>query len=626
MRLRRIYMSGAAVAAALFAYQTIQAVGSHVPVEDQEWVPPTVAAGMAEPAMLLAANNPSPAHYVMPGSSGADPLSSGPTADISALAYFKERGDQEAMAAELARLTDENPAFRLDPEEIAGAFDEGALWEQLAAGDVEGVAHKIEAIEQQQSQARPSRELKAAVADAKARKRIETAVEEARWADVLAAARERTNILACADPQVLWWVGEAFARNGEPEEAEALYAFMLDHCDGENVKVATVGKASSHLDQAKALTLTARIAGEAGERAQKAVLRAILGDWLALREGDGEGDGRKTLAADVCPIRPGPDSIAGFAAERGDQSRALVRPKAAQAANAAHSLGALADSAEDLMLLGWYAASAERFAEADEWFVRALAKDAGHDATEGRVAAHVGMDKRSEALAIALSAEGDRRLDCIALGLARAELADGNTAVLPVVERFARALRSAPAAAQIGWRHMDANAYAAAKPWFAASMEYRANDDAAVGLAVAAERLGDRTMAQTLAKRHKRGFPRLAALAKDMAPRAVPRPSPQRAAASVVPAEITLADQLLEKAGAAYARRKYKDAAAILTSRKDLVGEARDVAMWRAWALHNSGQHFHAAKLFAALDGVQSTEESREGLYHSRKMMFAVFD
>ncbi|ALN74811.1 hypothetical protein [Aureimonas sp. AU20] len=61
---------------------------------------------------------------------------------------------------------------------------------------------------------------------------------------VVDQARQRPGLLTCAHIDILWTLGEALARSGDPAHSYEAYSYILGNCEGEAERLATVQKAS----------------------------------------------------------------------------------------------------------------------------------------------------------------------------------------------------------------------------------------------------------------------------------------------------------------------------------------------------------------------------------------------
>lgn len=614
MRIRKVFVGGTSVVALFVAWQTIHAVGSHVPIEEWIWTPPTVAAGMDAPMMLAGHSDPVavPPFDVLSAADGVTANRGGtPRAvDLSALRFFAEAGDEAAMAREIARLEAIHPGFAV-PDALtrprAGAA-EAALWSLLAEGRTGEVRARIAILAETLPDYRPSPDLLAAIDAADARAAVADALADGRFAEAIAAAESAPHILTCEDPEHLWRLAEAYAGAGEGDRALAVHAYILTHCADASVRAGSLSRGIAvSAEGAREVLLPALEAAGRGEAevadARRAILRAIVA-------ADARGDASRPA---------GCEAIAAAGA---------TRPGGPPTDEVAAELADVAEDADDAGVLGWHHYAAGRFEEAQRWFDEALRFEERLDAVEGAILALKARGERRQALAEAKARSGDDRLACIALGIAAEDLSEGRLEHAGEVEALALRLRSADAAQVVGWHYIDAGRPETARDWFARSVEWRPTEAGAMGLVVAADRMGDRNAARAAASRWGPLFAEVAAYGASMERRRVPVPMVHPARAVVetpagppMPLLPDPAARLLEEALAAYEAKDYARALERLDARRVLAGESRDLAMLRGWALHNSGASREAWRLFRALDAEQSTRETREATLHAWRAM-----
>jgi len=290
MRNRRFLLGGTSVLAALVAWQTIQAVGSHVPIEERRWVPPTAAAGMDD-GLMLAGHSSGPAgalpHFdVTMEADGvtAHPRPSAATVDLSALRYFAEQGDEAAMAREIARVERMNPGFVV-PDMLRRPRDgtaEEKLWSLLQEGQLDAARARIEALEKAEEAYAPSPDFVAALEVGEARAAIESAHADERWADVITAAQTAPHALVCADAETLWRLAEGYAQTSATARALAVHAYVLTHCRDGDVREGSIARAvevSPAGTQEVIVPIVARGPARDGEanKVRRAVARALEG-------------------------------------------------------------------------------------------------------------------------------------------------------------------------------------------------------------------------------------------------------------------------------------------------------------------------------------------------------------
>ncbi|MEM7693416.1 MAG: hypothetical protein AAF318_03135 [Pseudomonadota bacterium] len=600
--------TGAALTAAVLAFKAYDVFGNApMEVEEYRWTPPTVEAGL-DGGLLLASHNAPPRRFAF-GPAGARTEVAPPTISTQALYHFAAAGNNDLLTAEYQRLREKHPTFYVDFNTLPRGEEEGEkrLWQDLGAGDTEGLSAEISRRKSRRPAYEPSAELRRAVANAHARDQMAAAEAARDHARVVMIAETNPQLMTCDNVPFLWSVAEALAHTGRTGVSRAAFAFILDDCATEAERVATVQKAAAVLPAADAEALATRLDDAAVEAVRVGLHRGTIGAWL---------DHHTKKRADRCPARA-------------DAYVPGTRTTTADAAQvAADALAKTPALPEDAKLLGWYFVSLDRPADAENWFRKAQNTGAGLEAVEGLMAALMEGARPFEAFAVGEPhAEGDRRFACLTMGAAAMSLplAQDPRPYAAFLEKVAGGFEDAGVAGQLGWHKFNVGEYAAAKPWFERSLKIAPSDAAATGLALVHIRLGKKGAVKGLAKRYGKGFATLSKLAHDMRPRAVPRKAP-RYVTKPAPQPVSQAELLMRSATVAFQRREWLRAIAFLDQRKALVGEGRNLRMMRAWALHNGKQYFHAVNAFTALNREHSTDETREGLFHSRRELHNIFN
>lgn len=500
--------------------------------------------------------------------------------DLSALAYFRETGQDAYAEAELARIRARHPGFSLPADFGADPAirDEGPIWDRLAAGDRRAARAEIERRRDQHPGWRPSARLAEALADAEARARLAAAAREGRWRAVLSAAAARPAVATCADPSALWWIGEAFVRTGAEERALDVYAYVLATCEDAATRRATLDAAIGVLPEAERARLEALAALTEADRGHLA--RRALGRARAA-----------VAAANDDPARPA-----------GGEALALVE------------LSARRGSAADMRLLGWHHYAEKRFDAAETWFSRALGDGFEEEAMVGLLNAirRTGDHARARDLA-ARHYRGsgpvtDIYIELLSMYLLETRDPKEDAAEVALLGELVAERRSAFGAETVGWKILSKERPREALDWFERSLGWETTEGAVLGIAIASHLLGDAARVERIAGRWGPRFPDLKTHLDAIAAGA----GDADGAAGLAEATAVLRTVL-----AAYHARRYEAALAALDRRRDLVGETRDLTILRAWSLHNMGRSRDAYALFAALDGDLSTRETRKGMLHT---------
>ena len=258
----------------------------------------------------------------------------------------------------------------------------------------------------------------------------------------------------------MWRLAAAFSVTGRPDRASDAYRYLLDTCEGGQLRLATLQKAAATLDRAALEPLLE--SALAGDKAEAEVERVRL-DLARQAVADG-GPGAPVAAADADRVRE------AFAESR---------------------------AASDALLLGWNDYRMGRMTEAANWFARAREAEDGAEAAMGL--ALVAISNRDYAGAEATLAawrDTDDKTRATYLAAA-ANLLAGNppapieVAALDRIVAATAAARDAETAQQLGWYARAFGQPAVAEQWFAAALAWKPDEEpAAFGLALAQKDLG----------------------------------------------------------------------------------------------------------------------------------------
>ncbi|MEM6847247.1 MAG: hypothetical protein AAF580_04140 [Pseudomonadota bacterium] len=611
MSTRTILLAGSSAVALFLAYQTINAVGSHVPIDERLWVPPTVSAGLDDGASWMLAGHsgakvtPQQAFELTGrGTASGSTVPVDETIDLSALAVFAATGDTAGLNAEVARIRTIQPDFVV-PDDIADgarAGEERAFWGLVAGGEF---AKARAAVSQRSARSayRPSGSLMREIAVGEVAQNIRAAAEASEYGKVVALAEQEERVLTCSQLQAVWDVAYALAKTDASEKSEELYGFALANCADQGARSATLQKAADSLGPAAGARLT-DMATDIDPDAALDGHRAILAAWL--NTGARHHDGADELTSLKCGV----DRL-GAAIE----VQHLQDDLTVEVERSARVLRALADEQAAYEQLGWYYVRTARALEAVGWFRRALADGGSDGAVEGLVMVLRRTGQRAEARDVALAESArSERIACIYVDLASEDLASGEMTDIGELARLTTELRSPNAAATLGWHHEKEGQMATARDWFDRSVEWGATESGVMGLAVTQHELGNARAVEQLAKSHR--YAAVREFARDVK-RGVPLPPSKPV--PVVQSAPAITDVLLQDAIAAYDRAEYDVAIAMLERRRMQVCEARDVTMLRGWALHNAGRSEDAHTLFRALHKAEPTEATRSAIYHTRR-------
>ncbi|UZF90391.1 tetratricopeptide repeat protein [Bosea sp. NBC_00550] len=401
----------------------------------------------------------------VPGRPAAAPPQSQPQpqkVDETALRYFAAQGDTRRFEAELARLRALYPEWR-PPTDLTSQGQVGdpeleRMWKLFA----DGKYGEVRAAIAQRSSADPNwrapADLVAQLDLTEARQRLVNASNARQWEQVIRLGTETPALLTCANVDALWRVGEAFVQTGKPERARDAYAYVLANCTNPAERIGTMQKVITTLPENFVDPLLAQ------ERQNEF---ASIRDELARRHiGKAADDPAQTATQeDIRRI----EALANAAA-----------------------------TADDPILLGFYALHHNDPAKAATWFQTALTRNGGAKAAEGAVLALGATRKYQEAETL-----GAQWLEAGAAN--RKAYLDVVTALLTqepplrlernVIERIVKTVgtdRYAPGAAALGWYAYNSGQTVPAGTWFETALSWdRGYEPAAYGLALVRQRLRD---------------------------------------------------------------------------------------------------------------------------------------
>ena len=517
--------------------------------------------------------------------------------DETALRYYASQRDLVRVGAEIRRLKTLYPNWQPPGDLFAprGSADEQPLWDLYAKGDFAAVRRAIEAVKATKPNWTPSEDLATKLDDGEARQKVNAAATAGNWQGVIASAQTRPGLLVCANMDVLWNVGEGFARTGNMAQAFDLYAYILSHCDKPEERLATFQKANALLPPKGA--------------------EALVSYGRPLPNGQGEFDGLRF--------------------DRLRQQMAEVASGTASQLPPVEELTAYANfvrssrSASDMGLVGWYFYGQQNWQRAAEWFRAGI--EAGGDAklTEGYVLSLRNDDKIAEAESFAYQAHRlSPDLAKIYIEMVADELtADdaSNPVDKGLMDRFQQVVTAAksPLGAQaIGWRLVHDEAFEDAQEWFERSVKWKPTEEGVVGLAVAATRLKQNAALKDVQKRFQKDFPVLADF-KDYEPPAATSRSVRQAQSQPVkggnrPAKRGArsggGDSLMAEANRLFKSGDYQGALAVLDKREARRGKEYGAQILRGWANHKLGRWSEARQVFREQDKKRSTRDSRFGL------------
>ena len=518
--------------------------------------------------------------------------------DESALRYYAEQRNLERVGAEIRRLKTLYPAWTPPADLFApkSDVDEQPLWDLFAVGRFAEVRSRIATYQAQHPTYRPSADLATKLDDADARQRIKAAFEAGDWASSLAAARERPSLLVCAEMDVLWQVGEAFARSGDLARAFDLYGYVLTTCDNPGERLATMQKAALLLPQ-------------------KGV-DALITFGRTLANGSREFDGIRfqKLRAEI-----GEEIAAG-------QKRSRVSANDLQAYE---RFAKATLSAEDASLLGWYHYNLQRFDMAKEWFSLASDIEPNPKHLEGYVLSLRNLDELDTAEDLAYREHEDSpELAKIYVELVAdrmndpAVAADLSVADLGRFQTVVEDTRSALGAQTLGWHLLEDDKIDEAGTWFEKSVDWDVTEEGVLGLAVVASRTKNNAGLKQIKARYGDEFATLAEIEEYAPPARVVSYRPGRSAAS--PSRGTRrarsggggggGDKLMRQANQQFQAGDYNGALATLNKREARSGKSYGAEVLKGWVNIKLRRWDEADRIFRNQDKKRSTRDTRFGI------------
>jgi hypothetical protein len=503
---------------------------------------------------------------------GAGPQAAG-TPDLAALRYYIQRGDRQAIDAEIDRLRQLHPGWQ-PPTELfvkGSSVDEQPLWDLYDRGDYAAVRAGIGRLSAAHQGWAPPQKLLELMQENEVRSGIRGKLAARDWAGVAALAEAHPRQIACDRIDNMWGVAEARLGMGDRAAARALYERILDSCADPAHRLATVQKARAALGDGPTRELAQRAAAGAKSPEEAARLAALA-------------QPPKPKRAVVGATKPQPPAEPA-------EIRALYRIGAD--ADTARAAQAAADARRDAAAtrkIGWLLYEAKDFAGAADAFARAEAWKSTAEGTKGLALARAELGD-----AAGLAELAERHADLVQ------PMLDGvrGKAVAAAFERndFATVLaagdtRDAGQRMLRGWTLMKLSRPTEAAMVFEAVLRDRTGtreqeEDAIYGLARSRMDLGMVREAAALADGYGMRLEQRQALR-----------------AEVLSHEI--ADALRQG--------RDRRALALLEERRVLAAPDRTALLQEAWARFHIGDTARAERIFVSLDRVLSTPETREGL------------
>lgn len=187
-----------------------------------------------------------------------------PPADIAALRYFARHQDHERLAREIARLKALYPGWSppADPMEFADMADGDprldAMWKLYGEGRFAELRAEIARRRADEPEWQTPADLLKMLAIGEGRERLTRAFAIKQYKTVIETAAATSDLMVCANMDVLWDVAESFVRTDRPERGRSVYDYILETCDKAGERLATVQKAAALLPYADVDGLMAR--------------------------------------------------------------------------------------------------------------------------------------------------------------------------------------------------------------------------------------------------------------------------------------------------------------------------------------------------------------------------------
>ena len=409
-----------------------------------------------------------------------------PEPDDKALRYFAQQGDMRRLETEIQRLRALYPNWQpprdlLEPQ--AQQMEDQLvqrLWDLYGQSRFSEIREAIAQRQVQDPSWKPPADLIAKMDEAEARERIVNASDQQQWRQVLQIAQRNPQLLVCDSIDILWRVAEAFAKTDRDDRALDVYAYVLQNCDETGDRVSSMEKARELLPSDKFDTLfqyerkTAEGAGE---------FNVIRLDMARIALG-------KAVTQAGSTVDP--------------QTLALLEEEARKS-----------NSADDATLVGWYLYSNNDPGQALEWFDFARSHGGDAKASQGAVLSLQRLERFADAEKIGFDTRKQSPDVMTAyLNAVSSWLASPGPPYVPeaTLQRFAGVVadeKSPLGARSLGWYALNTGQVPTAIAWFETSLTWDVTEDAAFGLGLAAQRIGDRGRFDLVLRTYAPRFPKL---------------------------------------------------------------------------------------------------------------------
>lgn len=388
-----------------------------------------------------------------------------PKVDETALRYFASQGDTRRLEAEIARLRALYPDWS-PPDDLFGPQTDVELqrmWKMYAEGKYSDVRSAIAMRQATDSSWQPPADLIARLNEAEGRRRLINASDAEQWNTVLRLATEAPGLLTCTNVDILWRVGEAFAKTEQTQRALDAYTYVLTNCNDAAERLATVQKAMPLLTDEQIQNL---LKLERKDDAGNPEFAALRDDLIRRRMGHAAENPEYTVPNDDIK-----------------RMETLARKETTPG---------------DPLLLGWYLFRHDEASRALEWFKLALDRKGGPKSAEGYVLALNFLGRSLEAEPIAYewrdsAPENNKAYLDVVIALLTADPPPVLDEI--VLSRFSPVVirdKYVPGAQGLGWYAYNTGQIVTAQSWFETALNWDPKDEpSAYGLSLTFWRLGD---------------------------------------------------------------------------------------------------------------------------------------
>ena len=442
--------------AAATASQPLQPAAAFVPP-----TPPAMPVAAAPSMPVAPVANPFGAPITAAAATPA--ASSAPQVDDSALRYYASTKDLQRLGAEMRRLKQLYPEWQPPKDLFTGeaSVSEEPLWEIYKTGNFAALRARIAEMQSANPKWQPSDDLMQKLQISEARVLVYRSYDQKSWQQVISSAASTPSMLTCGEMQVLWDVGEAYARLKNYADSFELYRYILTRCDDPGLRLSTVQKASLLLPDvgAKSLLAFSRTMPDGSQEFEDIAFNPIrkdLGDFIQNGSFNGNLD---------------PQNLKSFVD--------FVQRK---------------QVVDDANLLAWYFYAQEDWQTSNDWFMQAARYQRNPKSLEGVILTLRKLDRIDDAFKVAqrfVNASPEIAKQYIEIQSARITEPKGQVALsdkdIADLEKVVTDQKSALGAQALGWNYL-AKDKTLASQWFTSSISYEPNEGGVIGLAVLASR------------------------------------------------------------------------------------------------------------------------------------------